>query len=65
MHVHMHVHEHKYMHMHMHNVHASCTWSDKPSPCFALKVRDGPGGEEVLVLRWEGNDFEIKTAPGA
>ena len=27
------------------------------------KVREGPGGEEVLVLRWEGHDFELPRQP--
>jgi len=26
-------------------------------------VREGPGGEEVLVLRWEGDDFELPRQP--
>ena len=29
----------------------------------SCEVREGPGGEEVLVLRWEGDDFELPRQP--
>ena len=29
----------------------------------SCEVREGPGGEDVLVLRWEGDDFELPRQP--
>ena len=29
----------------------------------SCEVREGPSGEEVLVLRWEGDDFELPRKP--
>jgi hypothetical protein len=30
----------------------------------SCELRDGPGGEEALVLRWRGEDVEVRRWPG-
>jgi len=29
----------------------------------SCEVRERPGGDEVLVLRWEGDDFQLPRQP--
>ena len=75
-HVHAHGHVHAHVHVHVHVCMCMCMCAC-PRVCASerrqkatlhassilRKVREGPGGEEVLVLRWEGHDFELPRQP--